>query len=1137
MADIIPIQWDSPEFDAIRQTIRNRFACSEEEAIARLQAMWNHQEDKRPPSPGLVPQPIPDPIPNVDPPLPPRKKTAFTDFDVNSSIPEHLPFFPAQFATDKVKSMDYVELWYFTSEGITDASKTTPTATDDTFGLLRTDSGLALQQIKATRASRNVIADEYLTWDQISTARHNILNAAAGWPDKHRIALAEFFMNLESLKATGTNPRYLIAYQAVSRRLWHSALKGPGHPFNIANINQALMLKLENQIRDADHTDLRGQASNTSFRNLTSTLTPPPLCYFHPTPHITPYCATPHHATPRYATPRNATPHHATPHMLCHTMPQHTNATPGPLESWPHQHHSLRLWHSATVRLKPTPTRQAGDGTGDGSTCRLALDLLDLDPQRTSHRPHGFGSTSHHPKRPSSPRAQYASAERNIPSATAKPLPCGTANTRLDAPAPRMDASLMNLAAPYATIGTRLLDARTKPHGTSTNVQDAGNRLMELRIAVSQRRLKPLTPLVADEWDQNLRAAHLLGKYNQIPMFIRHGALAGIPQIPHSFTPLNKESTMALPIAFNEIVQAEFTKGRYIGPFSKEELEDEIGSFQSSPLSLVPKAGKPGKYRLIQNLSHPHTNTPVPSINTRLKADDFPCTWGTFRTICTLIRGLPSGSQAAVRDIAEAYRIIPLHESQWPGVVVRISNNPERFALNTCNSFGCSTAGGLFGLFGDALADLLRAKGVGPILKWVDDFIFIRIPRETIPSYNKSRQRNRDIVTDNGGKVQTGGRLWYKGKLLEDVGNEHFAEDLSFPLRTLPGHHNHTSPYPYDIRSIDKITEPLGIPWESSKDIPFGFEVPFIGFLWDLENKKVSLSEAKKQKYLCAIVEWNTRKTHNLEDVRRLYGKLLYTSLILPRGRAYLTGLEKMMGFFHDRPFSSRHPPNSLVEDLTWWSSILSSPTLSRDIPGGRQIIDIHGFSDASSTIGIGVVIGGRWRAWRLLPNWKSGGRDIGWAEAVGMELLLRIALTLGSPPGILLHGDNTGVVEGWWSGRSRNVETNRVFRRIHEMLENSNSILVTRYVNTNRNPADGPSRGIYPHESLLLPPVRLPDEIHPFVVDFDAPTQLCERLSPQRPPPVPKATVPPLEHIRRQQATAAAQEQHSEPVQEDSFD
>ena len=142
--------------------------------------------------------------------------------------------------------------------------------------------------------------------------------------------------------------------------------------------------------------------------------------------------------------------------------------------------------------------------------------------------------------------------------------------------------------------------------------------------------------------------------------------------------------------------------------------------------------------------------------------------------MATLIRGLLPGTQAAVRNIAEAYRIIPLHESQWPGVVVCISNEPALFALNTCNLFGCATASGLFSLFGNVLADLLWAKGIGPILKWVDDFVFFRVPCQNITTYNQLRAENQEVAANNGGMLHTGGR----GGITQGVSFEFFESFL-----------------------------------------------------------------------------------------------------------------------------------------------------------------------------------------------------------------------------------------------------------------------------------------------------------------------------------------------------------------------
>lgn len=292
MAEDAPPQWDSEAFDATRATIRNRFGCSDEEAIARLQALWNNTGNERPPTPPAppvspappdIPSPIPSHrrLPSPDIQQPPRKKATFPSFDPNRSISARMPYYPAQYAIDRVRAMEYVELWYFTSEGILHASKITPTTSEEAISFLKTDAGFAIQPIKASRASRNAILDESLSWEQIMTARHNILEAASKWPDAHRLAMAEFYFNLEALKATGSNARILILYHAVARRQWHTSLKGEDDPFNIANISQDLLTKLESNLRDRDFDELQRQASKVSTRrkNLSLTFSQPPLSH------------------------------------------------------------------------------------------------------------------------------------------------------------------------------------------------------------------------------------------------------------------------------------------------------------------------------------------------------------------------------------------------------------------------------------------------------------------------------------------------------------------------------------------------------------------------------------------------------------------------------------------------------------------------------------------------------------------------------------------------------------------------------------------------------------------------------------------------------------------------------------------
>jgi hypothetical protein len=654
----------------------------------------------------------------------------------------------------------------------------------------------------------------------------------------------------------------------------------------------------------------------------------------------------------------------------------------------------------------------------------------------------------------------------------------------------RREDSSPQQAPLYAATGTADVVAPPALTSSATNAPGAGARITELRAALELRKKQALTPYRVEAWESLLRHYSLFVKYPNLSFSLRNGFDAGIQPIYITSTPANSPSLLLHPEAYQEMVTKEFSKGRYIGPCTRQEVESLIGPFQSSPLSWVPKPGKPGKYRAVHNFSHPHTPTPTTaSINSSIDADEFPCTWGTFATICHTIYNLPPRSEAAIRDVAEAYRTIPIIPDQWPGLVVKLLDDDE-FAINVCNNFGLTSAGGIYGEVGDASLDIFRAHGIGPISRWVDDHIFFRIRGEHLPSYNDSRQRWHSTIMQNGGRCQSGSRFWYQGENMPDDLPAEFDEDAARPIvdhSQQSGRSPHDSLFTYCDADIDSISGHLGIPWEQSKTVLFSSMVPFLGFDWNLSERTVAIPERKKSKYRTAITEWLPHATHDLEATQKLYGKLLHACLVLPAGRAYLTSLERLMGSFSKNPFVPHHAPRHTAADLSWWLDALSSPDISRPIPGPAPVTDRGAYSDASSGVGIGIVVGNQWRAWRLVPGWQTDGRDIGWAEAVGFEFLA-LALCAACQPGqfFRVFGDNRGVVEGWWKGRSRSWETNKVFRRIHTIADTYQCTFITRYVTSSQNPADGPSRGLYPSATRLLPAIRIPDALQQFVVDVN---------------------------------------------------
>ena len=420
--------------------------------------------------------------------------------------------------------------------------------------------------------------------------------------------------------------------------------------------------------------------------------------------------------------------------------------------------------------------------------------------------------------------------------------------------------------------------------------------------------------------------------------------------------------------------------------------------------------------------------------------------------------------------------------------------------IDTCVAFGASPSCGTYRQVANAGAEILQAKGIGPLDKWIDDHLFFHIPKSQLQQYNEARAEWHSDIMLTGPK-HTASRVWYSGIEHMDGSSEEFNESCVFPIQDLADRSprlKEDALFTYNFTDINEISRDLGIPWETSKDQPFVTSTIYIGFVWDLEQQTVTLTPSKIDKYINEIDEWLARPTHTLKHVQKLYGKLLHAASILPQGRAYLLGLEGMLATCAKRPFVPHRPDNKLDKDLIWWTEKLRSGTLVRSIFPPPSFLDPRAFSDASSSFGIGITIGNRWRTWRLPVGWQSlhGPKDIGWAEAIAFELLIRtLDIVIPSAHHVLLHGDNTGIVEGWRIGRHRNRAVNAIFKHIHTFLSSAVHIrsVATRYVPSSDNPADESSRGLYGDGNLLLPAIPLPEHLRGFLIDATDPLSARE--------------------------------------------
>ena len=149
--------------------------------------------------------------------------------------------------------------------------------------------------------------------------------------------------------------------------------------------------------------------------------------------------------------------------------------------------------------------------------------------------------------------------------------------------------------------------------------------------------------------------------------------------------------------------------------------------------------------------------------------------------------------------------------------------------------------------------------------------------RTHLAEYNH-QHRNRHLELAANKKIQDGGRLWYGGNHFPDgTLNEH-VEDCEFPCADLSSFSSPSpkdSLYTYNFDDIDRLSESLGIPWEKSKDSQFASSTSYIGLHCDLKSLMESLTLKKRDKYITSIEEWNLHLTHTLNNVQKLYGRLL----------------------------------------------------------------------------------------------------------------------------------------------------------------------------------------------------------------------------------------------------------------------
>ena len=184
-----------------------------------------------------------------------KKRPKINGFDSQQAVGGFIIPRPSAFALNKLEALDYVELDYFTTRGCRNAhAEHELTTNHNTYGLANLGDSLTLQPLSSLRPSKNIRRDEDLSWDEMVTAKNNMIHFMSKsklWPQAHMECIAKFFVGLEThpIRQTTLGNRIVTAYAGRARREWFDALKRD-EGFNLAIINPDLMKSVADEIKD-----------------------------------------------------------------------------------------------------------------------------------------------------------------------------------------------------------------------------------------------------------------------------------------------------------------------------------------------------------------------------------------------------------------------------------------------------------------------------------------------------------------------------------------------------------------------------------------------------------------------------------------------------------------------------------------------------------------------------------------------------------------------------------------------------------------------------------------------------------------------------------------------------------------------
>lgn len=235
----------------------------------------------------------------------------------------------------------------------------------------------------------------------------------------------------------------------------------------------------------------------------------------------------------------------------------------------------------------------------------------------------------------------------------------------------------------------------------------------------------------------------------------------------------------------------------------------------------------------------------------------------------------------------------------------------------------------------------------------------------------------------------------------------------------------------------------LGVPISREKLREPSHIFKFLGLLFDLAKRTVSIPPEKWMKMHLLLEAVSGHRSVHLKDLQRLCGFLNFASVVIPHGRAFLrrlfTTAYPNVPHTRWRHYLWQRLPAAATLDISWWTSVVAGAS-AHGYPlrwFTRPPPDIVVHTDASGH-GLGAWSNtGDWLACPLPPHWNldSDGSSTTFIELAAVYLAVVTWAPSWQNLVIQINCDNQGAVECWRKRGSRAERPMSVIRAIASLL------------------------------------------------------------------------------------------------------